>query len=187
AKLADGGWVSLAVALIAGLLMVTWVRGTQLLLNKTRENKVPFDALAEQLAKKPPQIVPGTAVFLTGDQGSTPTALLHSLKHYKVLHEHNVVLSVLTAEQPRVPESERVKMEPINGLFMRVTMTFGYMEQPNIPKALIICRKKGWKFDIMSTSFFLSRRSLRPSAHVGMPLWQGRLFVALARTAADAT
>ncbi len=187
AKLADGGWVSLAVALIAGLLMVTWVRGTQLLLNKTRENKVPFDALAEQLAKKPPQIVPGTAVFLTGDQGSTPTALLHSLKHYKVLHEHNVVLSVLTAEQPRVPESERVKMEPINDLFMRVTMTFGYMEQPNIPKALIICRKKGWKFDIMSTSFFLSRRSLRPSAHVGMPLWQGRLFVALARTAADAT
>jgi len=187
AKVAEGGWVSLSVALLAGLVMMTWVRGTHVLLERTRENKVPFEPLAEQLAKKPPQIVPGTAVFLTGDRGSTPTALLHSLKHYKVLHEHNVVLSIVTAEEPHVPESERVTMEPINDLFMRVTMTFGYMEQPNIPKALVICRKQGWKFDIMSTSFFVSRRSLKPSAKVGMPLWQDKLFIALARTAADAT
>ena len=78
-------------------------------------------------------------------------------------------------------------MEPINDLFMRVTMTFGYMEQPNIPKAMAICRKRGWKFDIMTTSFFLSRRSLKASPSSGMPLWQDRLFIALARTAADAT
>ncbi|WP_246727776.1 potassium transporter Kup [Chelativorans sp. Marseille-P2723] len=187
AKLVEGGWVSLVVAFVAGLLMITWLRGTRVLLDKTRKNKVPFDALAERLARNPPQIVPGTAVFLTADRGSTPTALLHSLKHYKVLHERNVVLSVLTAEQPHVPPSERVRMEPINQLFMRVTVTFGYMERPNIPMALALCRKQGWKFDIMNTSFFVSRRSLRPSADVGMAVWQDRLFIALARTAADAT
>ena len=91
---------------------------------------------------------------------------MHSLKHYKVLHEQNVILSVVTAQQPTVPDSERVKMEPINDLFMRVTLNFGYMEQPNIPKALAICRKQGWKFDIMTTSFFLSRRSLEGLAEL---------------------
>jgi KUP system potassium uptake protein len=98
-----------------------------------------------------------------------------------------VILSIVTEQQPRIPESERVVMEPINDLFMRVIMRFGYMEQPNVPKALAICRKQGWKFDIMSTSFFVSRRSLKPSAKSGMPLWQNRLFIALARTAADAS
>ncbi|MER8529360.1 potassium transporter Kup, partial [Mesorhizobium sp. M1272] len=89
--------------------------------------------------------------------------------------------------QPVVPDSERVKMEMVNELFMRVTLTFGYMEQPNIPRALAICRKQGWKFDIMTTSFFLSRRSLKASPNSGMPVWQDKLFIGLARTAADAT
>jgi KUP system potassium uptake protein len=139
------------------------------------------------MKKKPPTLVPGTAVFLTSDPQSAPTALMHSLKHYKVLHEQNVILSVVTAQQPVVPDSERVGMVKINDLFMRVTLSFGYMEQPNIPKALVICRKQGWKFDIMTTSFFLSRRSLKASPNSGMPLWQDRLFIQLARTAADAT
>ena len=115
------------------------------------------------MMKKPPHLVPGTAVFLTSDRTSAPTALMHSLKHYKVLHEQNAILSVVTAQKPTVPDSERVKMQQINELFMRVTMKFGYMEQPNIPKAMAICRKQGWKFDIMTTSFFLSRRSLKAS------------------------
>lgn len=148
---------------------------------------MPLDFLVERLAQKPPPLVPGTAVFLTSDRMSAPTALMHSLKHYKVLHEHNVILSVVTAQDPKVTDSERVKMKPINDLFMRVTMKFGYMEQPNIPKAMVICRKQGWKFDIMTTSFFLSRRSLKPSPNSGMPLWQDRLFIGLASTAADAT
>lgn len=131
--------------------------------------------------------MPGTAVFLTGDPLSAPTALLHNLKHYKVLHEQNVILSVVTAQEPKVPDWERVKMEPINDLFMRVRLTFGYMEQPHIPRALAICRKLGWKFDIMTTSFFLSRRSLKPSANSGMPMWQDKLFISLAKSAADAT
>ncbi len=127
-KIADGGWVSIAVAACVGLAMATWIRGSRLLFDKTRKNEIPLDALAAQIAKKPPHLVPGTAVFLTSDPMSAPTALMHSLKHYKVLHEHNVILTVVTAQQPAVPERQRVKMSPINDLFLRVTMTFGYMD-----------------------------------------------------------
>jgi KUP system potassium uptake protein len=187
AKIADGGWASIGVALLMCLIMWTWVRGSRHLFEKTRKNEIPLDFLAANLAKKPPILVPGTAVFLTSDPLSAPTALMHSLKHYKVLHEQNVILSVVTAQQPTVLEKDRATLEPINELFMRVTLNFGYMEQPNIPKAMAICRKQGWKFDIMTTSFFLSRRSLKPAANSGMPLWQDRLYIGLARTASDAT
>ena len=186
-KVFEGGWASLAVAFTIVLAMWTWVRGSRYLFDKTRRNEIPLDFLAGNLLKKKPQLVSGTAVFLTSDPQSAPTALMHSLKHYKVLHEQNVILSVVTAPQPLVPDSERVKMETVNELFMRVTLTFGYMEQPNIPRALAICRKQGWKFDIMTTSFFLSRRSLKASPNSGMPVWQDKLFIGLARTAADAT
>ncbi|RUM99729.1 potassium transporter Kup [Pseudaminobacter arsenicus] len=186
-KVLDGGWASLLVAGVVMLAMTTWVRGSRLLFEKTRKSEVPLDFLATNLVDKPPHLVPGTAVFLTSDPQSAPTSLMHSLKHYKVLHENNVILSVVTARQPNVSVEERVKMETLNDLFMRVTLTFGYMEHPNIPKALAICRKQGWKFDIMTTSFFLSRRSLKASPNSGMPLWQDRLFIGLARTAADAT
>jgi KUP system potassium uptake protein len=186
-KIADGGWVSILVAAGMALIMSTWIKGTRYLFEKTRKNEVPLDFLAENLAKKPPHRVPGTAVFLTSDPQSAPTAMMHSLKHYKVLHEQNVILSVVTAQQPTVPDSERAKIEPINDLFMRVTLNFGYMEQPNIPKALAICRKQGWKFDIMTTSFFLSRRALKASPNSGMPTWQDKLFIGLAGMASDAT
>ncbi|MGX8013264.1 potassium transporter Kup [Mesorhizobium sp. ORM8.1] len=186
-KVFEGGWASLAVAFAIILGMWTWVRGTRYLFDKTRRNEIPLDFLAANLLKKKPQLVSGTAVFLTSDPLSAPTALMHSLKHYKVLHEKNVILSVVTAPQPVVPDSERVKLETVNELFMRVTLTFGYMEQPNIPRALAICRKQGWKFDIMTTSFFLSRRSLKASPNSGMPIWQDRLFIGLAKTASDAT
>ncbi|WP_224545433.1 potassium transporter Kup [Mesorhizobium sp. CA16] len=186
-KVFEGGWASLAVAFAIILGMWTWVRGSRYLFDKTRRNEIPLDFLAGSLLKKKPQLVSGTAVFLTSDPLSAPTALMHSLKHYKVLHEKNVILSVVTAPQPVVPDSERVKLETVNELFMRVTLTFGYMEQPNIPRALAICRKQGWKFDIMTTSFFLSRRSLKASPNSGMPIWQDRLFIGLAKTASDAT
>ena len=115
------------------LVMWTWVRGSRYLFDKTRRNEIPLDFLAGNLLKKKPQLVSGTAVFLTSDPLSAPTALMHSLKHYKVLHEQNVILSVVTAPQPVVPDSERVKMETVNELFMRVTLTFGYMETAQHP------------------------------------------------------
>ncbi|MDR2857950.1 MAG: potassium transporter Kup [Novosphingobium sp.] len=186
-KVPQGGWVSLLIAGGIALVMATWVRGSKQLFDKTRKEEVPLLPLAASLERRTPHLVEGTAVFLTGDPQSAPTSLMHSLKHYKVLHKSNVILTVVTAQQPFVPAAERVSMEKINDLFMRVTLTFGYMETPNIPKALAICRKMGWKFDIMSTSFFLSRRSLKYAPDSRMPAWQDKLFIRLTRSAADAT
>ena len=186
-KVMEGGWVPLALGGVIMALMYTWRRGSALLFAKTRRLETPLAALVAALEKKPPLRVPGTAVFLTSDPTSAPTALLHSLKHYKVLHEKNVILTVETAPTPRVDVSERVRIESVGETFSRVVLRFGFMETPNVPKALAIARKLGWTFDIMSTSFFLSRRSLRPAAESGMPRWQDRLFISLARSANDAT
>jgi KUP system potassium uptake protein len=186
-KVVEGGWVPLALASIVMVIMYTWRRGTRLLFDKTRRQEMPLDALVANLEKKPPHRVPGTAVFLTSDPASAPTALLHSLKHYKVLHQKNVILSIETDHRPRVPAEDRVRIEPVGKTFSRVTLRFGYMEAPNVPRALAIARKLGWHFDIMSTSFFLSRRALRPAARSGMPRWQDHLFIFLARAANDAT
>jgi KUP system potassium uptake protein len=186
-KVVEGGWVPLALGGAVMLVMYTWRRGTRILFAKTRRLETPLDDLVRILEKKPPQRVPGTAVFLTSDPKSAPTALLHSLKHYKVLHEKNVILSVETTHTPRVDSDKRVRIEPVGSTFLRVLLRFGYMETPNIPRTLAIARKLGWQFDIMSTSFFLSRRALRPATHSGMPRWQDRLFISLARSANDAT
>jgi KUP system potassium uptake protein len=186
-KVVEGGWVPLAFGIVMMVVMYTWRRGSRLLFEKTRRLETPLDALVAMLEKKPPLTVSGTAVFLTSDPSSAPTALMHSLKHYKVLHQKNVILSIKTSQTPRVPDEDRVRIEHVGKTFSRLTIRFGYMETPNVPKALAIARKLGWQFDIMSTSFFLSRRSLKPAARSGMPPWQDRLFIALARTANDAT
>ncbi len=187
AKFAQGGWVPAVVATLLASLMTIWIVGRRRLAEKTRRDEVPLEFLVENLSKKKPTIVPGTAVFLTSDIEGAPTALLHSLKHYKVLHEHNVILTVMTSESPTVADNEKVRIDAYNDLFYRVVVTFGYMETPNIPKALALARKLGWKFDIMSTSFFLSRRSLRASPKGGMPLFVDRIFIGLAKNATDAT
>ena len=186
-KVLEGGWVPLALGAIVMLVMYTWRRGSRLLFQKTRKLEIPIGDLVRSLEKKPPQSVPGTAVFLTSDADSAPTALLHSLKHYKVLHEQNAILTVKYASTPRVDENERVELEAISPSFLRITLQFGFMEWPNVPRALAVARKQGWSFDIMSTSFFLSRRALKASAQSDMPGWQDRLFIILARSANDAT
>ena len=186
-KVWEGGWVPLALGAFVMLLMYTWRRGSRLLFEKSRKLEFPLADLVTMLEKRPPQRVSGTAVFLTSDPVSAPTALLHSLKHYKVLHEKNVILTIEIAPTPRVDLSERVRLEQISATFSKVTLRFGFMESPNVPKALAIARKLGWQFDIMSTSFFLSRRALKPAAHSGMPRWQDHLFIWLSRTANDAT
>ena len=186
-KLLEGAWLPMLFGATMVLVILTWRRGTALLINKTRRTEVPLETLFRNLEKKSPHVVPGTAVFLTSDPEFSPTALLHNLKHNKVLHEQNVILTIVTADTPRVPEEDRVKITPLSEHFSRVSLNFGYMEQPNVPKALAIARKHGWQFDIMSTSFFLSRRSLKPSPQSGMPGWQDHLFIGLARSASDAT
>jgi KUP system potassium uptake protein len=186
-KVLEGGWVPLALGGVVMMLMYTWRRGSRLLFEKSRKLEFPLADLVAMLEKRPPQRVSGTAVFLTSDPISAPTALMHSLKHYKVLHEKNVILTIETAPTPRIDPAERVRLEEISKTFSKVTLRFGFMESPNVPKALAIARKLGWQFDIMSTSFFLSRRALKPAAHSGMPRWQDHLFIALSRTANDAT
>jgi KUP system potassium uptake protein len=186
-KVIEGGWVPLLLGGLIMTVMYTWRRGTRLLFEKTRRLEMPLKSLVANLEKKRPPVVPGTAVFLTSDPEFAPTALLHSLKHYKVLHEKNVILTIETADTPRVDPAERVRIEPIGETFSRVVLKFGFMETPNVPKALAIARKLGWQFDIMSTSFFLSRRALKPAAQSGMPRWQDRLFIGLTRAANDAT
>jgi KUP system potassium uptake protein len=186
-KLLEGAWVPLLFGTAMVMLILTWQRGTRILVNKTRRTEVPLDALLQNLEKKPPYQVPGTAVFLTSDPDFTPTALLHNLKHNKVLHEQNVILTIITEDTPRAREEDRVTISPVSQHFSKVALKFGYMETPNVPKALAIARRQGWQFDIMSTSFFLSRRALKPSPNSGMPAWQDRLFIGLAKSASDAT
>jgi KUP system potassium uptake protein len=186
-KIVEGGWMPLALGALVMTIMYTWRRGSRLLFEKTRRQETPLEGLVKSLEKKPPARVPGTAVFLTSDPVSAPTALLHSLKHYKVLHEKNVILTIETTDTPRVDAGERVRIQPVGKTFSAIVLRFGFMETPNVPKALAIARKLGWQFDIMSTSFFLSRRSLKPATQSGMPRWQDRLFIGLTRLANDAT
>ena len=186
-KIASGAWLPVLVGIILVIIMITWMRGTRMLAQKTRRVEVPFEPLIKNLEDKPPYIVPGTAVFLTADPDFAPTALLHNLKHNKVLHEHNVILTIVNEDIPRVKMDNRVQMETVSDKFMRLTLHFGFVERPNVPKALAIARKQGWQFDIMSTSFFLSRRSVRPDARSGMPQWQDQIFVFLAHNADDAS
>ncbi|MBN9320181.1 MAG: potassium transporter Kup [Caulobacterales bacterium] len=186
-KVPDGAWMPLAFGGVLVMIMWTWNRGAKILAEKTRRDSVPLVDLMEILAARQPHRAPGTAIFLTSDTEMTPVALMHNLKHNKVLHEKNVILTVRTAESPRLPEDSRVAIERISDDFKKVTVFYGFMESPNLPKALAVCRKQGLKFDIMSTSFFLGRRSIVPSAHSGMPLWQDRLFIFLMKNAANPT
>ena len=186
-KIPDGAWLPLVLGALLVLIMWTWTRGSRILTAKARKDSLPLADLIEMLRARPPHRAPGTAIFLTSDPDVAPVALMHNLKHNKVLHEKNIILTVRTTDRPRVPDSERVAMEPINDDFKKITLSYGFMESPAVPRALGLCRKQGLKFDIMSTSFFLGRRSVVPSASRGMPLWQDKLYIFLMRNAANPT
>ena len=186
-KVLEGGWMPLLLASSIALTIATWIKGTKILAKETRHAQVTMDWLVRKLEAKPPHRVPGTAVFLTGDPMAAPTALMHNLKHNKVLHERNIILTIKTAGTPRVLNSERVKVDEIADGFTRVVAKFGFMETPSIPRVFTLCRKKDLNMDIGGTSFFLSRRSLRAAKRSEMFLFQERLFMGLARQAEDAT
>ena len=186
-KLLEGGWVPLVIAALLAIIMFTWVRGTKVLAKVTKRNEADLDWLVRKLEAKPPHRVPGTAVFLTGDPYAAPTSMLHNLKHNKVMHERNVILSIRTEETPRVARHERVSIERVSDRFIRMVARYGFMETPSVPKILEHARRKDCNIDVGSTSFFVSRRSLRMTTKSELPRWQERLFIALASSAEDAT
>jgi KUP system potassium uptake protein len=186
-KIPQGAWLPLTLGAGLVLTMLTWATGTRSLTEKARRDSVMLADLIEMLKKRPPHRVAGTAIFLTSDSEVAPVALMHNLKHNKVLHEKNIILTVKTANTPRVREADRVSIEVLNEDFKKVTLAYGFMESPNLPRALGLCRKLGLKFDIMATSFFLGKRNVVPSANSGMPLWQDKLFIFLMKNATNPT
>lgn len=186
-KVFEGGWFPLIIGLTIALVMFTWVHGSKVLARATKKSEAELDWLIGKLEAKPPHRVPGTAVFLTSDPESAPTALMHNLKHNRVLHERNIILTIKTGDRPRVPRHERVEIERISDGFIRVIAHYGFMETPSVPKIFEHCRRKDLNVDFPATSFFLSRRSLRTSAKTQLPIWQERLFIWLARRSEDAT
>ncbi len=185
-KLMSGGIVPLLIATAFVMVMWTWVRGSALLHEQTRRD-VSLHQLLATLAISPPKRVRGTAVFLTADPEAAPTALLHNLKHNHVLHERIILLCIRTVATPRAADQERVSIEAVAPDISAVTLRFGFMETPNVIQGLTLARRHGLQFEVMTTSFFLSRRALVPTAESAMPAWQDRLFIFLARNAANAT
>lgn len=186
-KIPDGGWFPLAIAAFIGVLIQSWTRGSRVLTKATRKNEAELGWLVRKLEAKPPHRVPGTAVFLTGDPESAPTALMHNLKHNRVLHERNIILTIKSEDTPRVVRHERIEIERVSDNFIRVIAHYGFMETPSVPKILEYCKRKDLNIEISQSSFFLSRRSLKTTIRSEMPRWQERLFIFLAGTAEDAT
>ena len=186
-KIPDGAWMPLFSGCTLALLMIIWVKGTRFLLEKQRRNEVPIEQLAGLVAERFPTTVAGTAVFLTADPASVPTALILNLKHNKVIHELNIILHVQTANRPYVPDEERLSLHPLFDSFVALTLRYGFMETPNVIKGLALCRQVGLKFDVMKTTYFLARRNFRASPSYGLPLWQDKLYITMARNADPAT
>lgn len=187
-KIHDGGYVPVLLALAFVVIMTTWQRGSKILFAKTRRTDIPLKAFVASVEKESshaPVRIPGTAIFLTGDPETAPAALLHNLKHNHVLHDKNVILTIRTEDTPRVHPDKRYTITKISERFVVVELHFGFMETQNVTQALGYLRRTGYKFDIMSTSFYLGRRKLVPDPKSGMPGWQNRLFIGLAETSAD--
>jgi KUP system potassium uptake protein len=186
-KVEHGGWFPLLAGGAVFALMSTWKRGREVLAERIRAGILPLDRFLEDIAAHPPVRVAGLAVFMTGSPEGTPPALLHNLKHNKILHEKVVLLTIITEEVPHVPQQERLELEPLGQGFFRLVARYGFMEGPNVLRLLAQAKEKGLEFNIMQTSFFLGRETLLPSRHPAMPAWREHLFSLMSRNAQSAT
>jgi len=184
-KLLSGGYVPLAIGGVAALIMAAWMRGSEIITTKARRDRIPLADFLASIARRPRHQVPGTAVYLTADPELTPSALLHNLKHNGVLHEKNVIVTVLTADQPRVGEDARASFQLLNDTFAAVTLVFGFMERPDVPEGLKAVTIPGVSLDPMITSYFLGRRTIVSGREHGVRRILDRVFMALARNSAD--
>jgi KUP system potassium uptake protein len=186
-KIAHGGWFPLAVGVALFTLMATWKRGRQLLWERVRSSSIPADKFIESIERRQPSRVEGTAVYMAGNSDGTPLALLHNLKHNKVLHRRIVFLTIQVDEDPRVADDERVEIEKLPHGFWRVRARFGFFEDPDVPSVLATCAARGLEFKENETTFFLSRETIIPAKKAGMALWREHLFAVMARNAQSAT
>ena len=186
-KIADGGWFPLVTGAVIFMILLTWKRGRQLLEQRLAGERLDLQAFLEALACGMPQQVPGTAIFLHSNQDAVPHALLHSLKHYKVLHERQVLVSVQFYDVPFVPEIDRVEVHALRDSFWQVIVRYGFKDEPDLPQALTLCAAQGLPIDMDDSSFFLGRETLIPRLHSEMAFWREKLFVAMFRNATSAT
>jgi KUP system potassium uptake protein len=187
-KVAHGGWFPLVLGVVLFSVMTTWRRGRELVVREIKQGGLALVPFIENITDHPPLRVPGTAIFLTANQHAVPHALLHNLKHNKVLHERNVLLTVETLDTPVAESEERITITPMAGNFFGLELRFGFAEDPNIPLALTQCTREGLGFDMMDTTFFLSRETIVADARrPGMALWRDKLFAFLSRNAMPAT
>jgi KUP system potassium uptake protein len=187
-KIADGGWFPLAIGACVFLTMTTWRRGREILFQRLEEGAVPLKGFLEALFKDPPHRVPGTAIFLTATPDAVPHALLHNLNHNKVLHERVVFLTVEVRDVPWISFADRVTCESLGHGCWRIRVRYGFMNRPDVTRALELCGALGLEFDLMETSFFLSRQKIVPvHGGVGMAFWRDRIFAAMARNAGNVT
>lgn len=186
-KVFHGGYVPLLMAGWLILLMGTWVSGTRYINHRARKQAVPLSDLMERLERTPLTRIPGTAIFLTSEPSDSPQPLLQNIKHNKILHEKNIILAVVTSEFPRVDDDQKVVVEFLSSSMARMIVTFGFMETPDIPKALVLARRHGLNVEMASVSFFLGKRSIISDARRGLPEWQDHIYISLARSASAAT
>jgi KUP system potassium uptake protein len=183
-KIPQGGWFPLGIAVISFTVLTTWKRGRKLLVEEIARQSVPLQVVldgADDIHR-----VPGTAVFLSGVGEGAPSALLHNLKHNQVLHERNIMLRVIVEDKPYVTKGNRLLVDNLGKNFYRVRLFYGFMESPDIPAALELCSTRGLPFDMMSTSFFISRAMIVSGPNPGMMRWRERLFMSLTRNAMNA-
>ncbi|HEV7779435.1 MAG TPA: potassium transporter Kup [Luteibacter sp.] len=187
-KIAHGGWFPLVLGVVIFTMMTTWHRGRELVVREIKQSGLALEPFIENIADHPPLRVPGTAIFLTANQNAVPHAMLHNLKHNKVLHERNVMLTVEMLETPVAEADERLEIADLGGGFFGLQVRFGFAEDPNIPLTIARCAAEGLVFDMMDTTFFLSRETIvADERRPGMALWRDKLFAFMARNALPAT
>ena len=186
-KLLHGGWVPVLLAVSLFTLMTTWHRGRRIVLKLLSRGSLPIDLFLDDVAKNKPARVPGTAVFMTSDPDGAPLVLLHHLKHNKVLHQHVILLSILSANVPETPDAERIQVVPLREGFSRVKARYGFMETANVPKVLAACASSGVVADPRDTTYYLGRERLIPGNSPKLARWRKKLFIFMSRNSLSAT
>jgi len=186
-KIPEGGWFPILSGIVVFTLLTTWKKGRAVLMKRLADDAMPLDLFIQSVEASPPTRVEGTAIFLTSSRNTVPHALLHNLKHNKVLHERIVFLTVVTGDVPSVPVDQRYEAKPLGCDFFQIVAHYGFKDDPDIPELLDECGRRGFVFDMMETSFFVSRETLIATVAPGMALWRERLFVSMSKNATKAS